>query len=75
MLTTYLYILYYLYLKNEANQKGVEEKDLERYICEKQGGDKSRYIDAVKFLEKTKMINLVNGLYVLTEKVVVQCYI
>ena len=69
------YILYYLYLKNEANQKGVEEKDLERYICEKQGGDKSRYIDAVKFLEKTKMINLVNGLYVLTEKVVVQCYI
>lgn len=69
------HILYCLYLKNEANQKGVEEKDLESYICEKQGGDKLRYETALRFLEKTKMISLVNGRYILMEKVVIQCYI
>lgn len=69
------YILHYLYLKSNINQKGIEEKDLKGYVCDKQGGEISRYEDALNFLEKTKMIDLVNGLYILTEKVIVQCYI
>ena len=69
------YILYHLYLKSEAKPKGTTYEELKEYVCNIQGGDIALYEKALRFFEKIGMIDLVNGLYVLKEKVIVQCYI
>ena len=65
------YILYSLYLCS----KGLSSEELYKRVCCERQGNSDLYENALSYLEKLKIISMTDGVYILNETVIVQCYI